>query len=73
MPAKLIEQPARPRLAVEAAPKSAAHPHAEPPEVLRDEISRRAYERFLEHGAQHGHDIEDWLEAERELAAMIRM
>lgn len=30
-------------------------------------ISRRAYERFLERGAEHGHDLDDWLEAEREL------
>ena len=73
MPAKLIEQPARPRLAVEAAPKSAAHPREALPELRRDDIERRAYERFLEHGAQHGHDIDDWLEAERELAVMPRM
>jgi len=68
MPAKLIEQSARPRLAVEA-----AHPREALPEVRRDDIERRAYGRFLEHGAQHGHDIDDWLEAERELAALARM
>jgi hypothetical protein len=31
------------------------------------EIARRAYELFAERGAVHGHDIEDWLAAEREL------
>ena len=29
------------------------------------EIARRAYERFLARGGQHGHDQEDWYEAER--------
>ena len=31
------------------------------------EIARRAFEIFCERGFQHGHDIEDWLQAEREL------
>jgi hypothetical protein len=30
-----------------------------------DEIARRAYERFLARGGEHGHDQEDWYEAER--------
>jgi hypothetical protein len=30
-------------------------------------IARRAYERFEERGGEHGHDLEDWLESEREL------
>jgi hypothetical protein len=32
-----------------------------------EQISRRAYERFEARGGEHGHDQEDWLEAEREL------
>jgi Protein of unknown function (DUF2934) len=32
-----------------------------------DEIRRRAYEIFLERGAQSGLELEDWLQAEREL------
>ena len=32
-----------------------------------DDIAARAYELYLEHGAQPGHDIDHWLEAEREL------
>jgi len=32
-----------------------------------ERISRRAYERFQERGAEHGRDEEDWLEAEREI------
>ncbi len=34
----------------------------------RDEVSRRAYELFLSRGGEHGHDVEDWLRAEREVS-----
>lgn len=34
-----------------------------------DAIARLAYERFVERGFVHGHDVEDWLWAERELGA----
>ena len=37
------------------------------PDVTDSDIARRAYERFLERGAEHGHDLDDWFEAEREL------
>jgi hypothetical protein len=36
-------------------------------EMSRDEVARRAYELFLMRGAEHGRDLEDWLQAEREL------
>jgi hypothetical protein len=32
-----------------------------------DRIARLAYQRFEDRGFEHGHDLEDWLEAEREL------
>jgi len=36
---------------------------------MREErIRRRAYEMHLERGGEPGHDFEDWLQAERELA-----
>src|SRR5687768_13643162 len=35
--------------------------------VTHDEISRRAHEIFEARGRQHGHDVDDWLQAEREL------
>jgi hypothetical protein len=47
--------------------------HAETGEVLAgnsarvDEIRRRAYEIYLERGEQPGRDMDDWLQAEREL------
>lgn len=33
----------------------------------REEVARRAYELFKKRGAVHGHDLEDWLEAELQL------
>lgn len=32
-----------------------------------DEIARRAYERYRARGGAHGHDQDDWYEAEREV------
>ena len=32
-----------------------------------DEIARRAYQLFEERGREHGRDLEDWLQAERDL------
>jgi len=36
-------------------------------EPTEDDIRRRAYERYLERGGEHGLDFEDWLAAERDL------
>lgn len=36
-------------------------------EPTEQEIAVRAHELFLKRGAQGGHELEDWLEAEREL------
>jgi hypothetical protein len=35
------------------------------------DIARRAFELFCERGSQHGHDIDDWLQAERELRSSV--
>ena len=32
-------------------------------------VAERAYDRYLARGAQDGQDLDDWLEAERELAS----
>ena len=32
-----------------------------------EQIEARAYELFLERGGEDGHDVEDWLAAEKEL------
>jgi len=33
----------------------------------REEIELRAYQIYVERGGAHGQDVEDWLQAEREL------
>jgi hypothetical protein len=40
------------------------HVTAEP---TYEQIAEAAYHRYLERGAQHGHDFDDWLDAERSL------
>jgi Protein of unknown function (DUF2934) len=35
--------------------------------ITNDIIAQRAYALYLARGAQDGHDLEDWLQAEREL------
>ena len=37
------------------------------------EIARRAYDLYLARGCAHGHDVEDWLQAERELRGVGRL
>ena len=32
-----------------------------------EDVARKAYDLFLARGAQHGDDVGDWLEAERQL------
>lgn len=32
-----------------------------------EDVARRAYELFLSRDGQHGRDVDDWLEAERQL------
>jgi hypothetical protein len=36
-------------------------------QVTGMEIARRAYDLYLARGCEHGHDLDDWLQAEREL------
>ncbi|HVC18763.1 MAG TPA: DUF2934 domain-containing protein [Vicinamibacterales bacterium] len=35
--------------------------------MLHEAVAQRAYELFIQHGRTNGHDLDDWLEAEREL------
>jgi hypothetical protein len=37
--------------------------------ALADKIRRRAYDIYLDRGSEDGRDLEDWLQAERELTA----
>jgi DUF2934 family protein len=36
-------------------------------ESVRNQISGRAYELYLSRGGQHGHQMEDWVQAENEI------
>jgi Protein of unknown function (DUF2934) len=35
--------------------------------VSKEEIAKRAFALFEARGREHGHDLDDWLQAEREL------
>ena len=35
--------------------------------VTDSDVARRAYDLYLARGCEHGHDVDDWLQAEREL------
>ncbi len=35
--------------------------------IAESDVARRAYDRYLARGCEPGHDLEDWLQAEREL------
>jgi hypothetical protein len=35
------------------------------------DIARRAFEIFSERGCEHGRDVDDWLQAERELTPSV--
>ena len=37
--------------------------------ITKDDVAQRAYELFLARGRVDGHDVEDWLEAQRQLVA----
>ena len=40
---------------------------ARSPEVTQEKIAQRAYSLYEARGRQEGHDLDDWLQAEREL------
>jgi DUF2934 family protein len=35
--------------------------------VVDSDIARRFYDQYFARGRKHGHDVEDWVQAEREL------
>ena len=62
--------PSAPRKRTTKKPNGSA-PGPVPPlsalDVTDDDIRVRAYHRYLERGASHGADFDDWVEAERDL------
>jgi hypothetical protein len=51
--------------AADRAPKSAA----QSTNITHRDVARRAYALYLERGCEHGHDVDDWMQAENELRA----
>jgi hypothetical protein len=41
-------------------------------QVTHRDIALRAYLLYLARGCEHGHDVDDWLQAERELQDTLR-
>ena len=41
---------------------------ARPATPTNADLAERAYEHYLARGGKHGHDVDDWLRAERELS-----
>jgi hypothetical protein len=46
-------------------------PDTLPIEPTHDDIARRAYQLYEQRGGVHGHDLQDWFEAERELRQFL--
>ena len=40
-------------------------------EPTHEDIARRAYQLYEERGGEHGRDVEDWFQAERELRQLL--
>lgn len=47
--------------------------HFTTPIIPLEAIARRAYAKWEARGCEHGHDLEDWLEAEIELLARVSL
>lgn len=41
--------------------------------ITDSDIARRAFEIYGERGSRHGHDLDDWLQAERELRGSVNV
>jgi hypothetical protein len=54
--------------AIAASAIGSNQPHYSHVEPTFEEIAREAYAIYLANGSRDGHDLEDWLEAERRLA-----
>ena len=50
-----------------AADRAPKMPPDEAAHVTDNDIAGRAYDLYLARGCEHGHDVGDWLQAEREL------
>lgn len=63
-----MSPPKRPRTRTPVDPQPAGPPGEE---ALRRRVADRAYDLFLKRGCEHGHDVADWLEAERQVSSEL--
>jgi len=61
-----------PRRSTKTEPAAPVPPRSSKPtessrEELHVEVAKRAFELYCERGQRHGHALDDWLEAEREI------
>lgn len=54
-------------------PQTGIGPEAALPALTHEAIERRAHEIFMARGAGPGRDLQDWLEAERQLVEELRL
>jgi hypothetical protein len=47
---------------------STGNPATESPVDIQEQVRRRAFELYEQRGSKDGHDLDDWLQAESELA-----
>lgn len=69
MPTKSSKPASTTRTARTAKPTSATAPTPVSLEISSETIARRAYELYVQDGAQDGRDLDHWLRAERELVS----
>lgn len=61
------ETPTGPRLVKRTTSKTPAQP-----DITQEQIAMRAYEFYQEEGGLHGHHLDHWLRAERELKDFVQ-
>ena len=44
-----------------------AQPAGKPVPIPHEKVAMRAYQKWVQRGCTHGHDMQDWVEAEKEL------
>jgi hypothetical protein len=62
---------ARLKTRVVAADRETKSPSTAPAYISHIDVARRAYDIYLARGCEHGHDVDDWLQAERDLAQKL--
>jgi len=65
----MIAKPKKTNAVVATAADRAPEALLRPPSVTDSDVARRAHELYLARGSEHGHDVDDWTAAERELRA----